>query len=360
MKRFIADARGNVAMIFGLTLVPVMGFAGAALDYSRAIALREELRAFADQTAITVARAANPGSASSILTDAEQILRGKLQEDIANVDMEGTWLDGAHYQVIINADLRSSLLAGVPGMPKTIAAEVITVVERIPPTYHVLPPDMSMLDPEAGDYNRIYMYCFDPLLAEEPDADPEEFRTQFTAIADNSSTTVYDTELPECGAGEHVSYMLRNVRGARTSPNAWDDPSREVYKYYTDTILDPNNRVLEHDVQGYRVRNGHTYEKIEMEGVGLIETVHCSSMEECKVETEGGVIPYPAKHRTPEQATASCEEGQYMYFGWEDRPVYPNGHPRHGQWTDADFDDIRLIVSCPEIIETDRMVRLVR
>ena len=49
-----------------------------------------------------------------------------------------------------------------------------------------------------------------------------------------------------------------------------------------------------------------------------------------------------------------------MYFGWEDRPVYPQGHPRHGQWTDADFDDIRLIVSCPEIIATDRTVRLVQ
>ena len=360
MKRFISDTRGNVAMIFGLTLVPIMGFAGAALDYSRATALREELRLFADQTALNVAHAGNPASAPAILANAEEKLRGKLRENLDDVRMQGSWLDGAHYQVTITADLRSSLLTGVPGMPKSIAAEVVTIVHRIPPTYRVLPPDMSMLDPEAGDYNRIYMYCYDPAKAAEPGADPDEFRTQFTAIADNSSTTVYDADLPECGAGEHVAYKLRNVRGARTSPNAWDDPSREVYFYYTDTLLDPNTRVLEHDVQGYRVRHGHTFEKIDMEGVGLLETVNCRNMEECKVETDGGVIPYPHRHRTPEQATAACEEGQYMYFGWEDRPVYPPGHPRHGQWTDADFDDIRLIVSCPEIIETDRTVRLVQ
>lgn len=360
MKRFTSDIRGNVAMIFGLAILPVMGFAGAALDYSRATALREELRAFADQTAISVARAGNPGSAPAILATAEQDLRGQLRENLEDIHMEGTWLDGARYELVLAADLRSSLLAGVPGMPKTIAVEVITVAHRTPPTYRVLPPDMSMLDPEAGDYNRIYMYCFDPIKAAEPGADPAEFRTQFTAIADNSSTTVYDIELPECGAGEHISYKLRNVRGARTNPNAWDDPSREVYFYYTDTVLDSNTRVLKHDVQGYRVHNGHTFQKIDMEGVGLIETVHCRNMEECKVETQGGVIPYPGSHRTPEQATAACEEGQYMYFGWEDRPVYPKGHPRYGQWTDADFDDIRLIVSCPEIIETDRVVRLVR
>lgn len=360
MKRFISDTRGNVAMIFGLTLVPIMGFAGAAFDYSRATAVREELRLFADQTALNVAQAGNPALAPAILATAEDDLRGKLRENLEDVRMQGTWLDGAHYRVTIAADLRSSLLGGVPGMPKTIAAEVITVVQRIPPTYRVMAPDMSMLDPEAGDYNRIYMYCYDPLRAAEPGADPDEFRTQFTAIADNSSTTVYDTELPECGAGEHVSYMLRNVRGARRSPNAWDDPSREVYNYFTDTVLDPNTRVLEHDVQGYRVRHGHTFEKIDMESVGLIETVHCRDLGECKVETQGGVIPHPAKGRAPEQATAACQEGQYLYFGWEDRPVYPQGHPRHGQWTDADFDDIRLIVSCPEIIETDRMVRLVQ
>ena len=121
-------------------------------------------------------------------------------------------------------------------------------------------------------------------------------------FADNSSTNgLLIPNFPNVVRVEHVSYMLRNVRGARTSPNAWDDPSREVYNYFTDTVLDPNTRVLEHDVQGYRVRHGHTFEKIDMERRGLIETVHCRDTEECKVETQGGVIPYPGKGRTPEQ-----------------------------------------------------------
>ena len=41
-----------------------------------------------------------------------------------------------------------------------------------------------------------------------------------------------------------------------------------------------------------------------------------------------------------------------MYFGWEDRP------PGFGS-SDRDYDDIRLIVSCPEIIQiADKQVRI--
>jgi Flp pilus assembly protein TadG len=34
-SRFGRDIRGNVAMMFGLALVPLVGMVGAAVDYSR-------------------------------------------------------------------------------------------------------------------------------------------------------------------------------------------------------------------------------------------------------------------------------------------------------------------------------------
>ncbi len=355
MKRFITDQSGNVALIFGLALLPLMGVTGAALDYSRTTDLREHLRSTSDQVAIAIAAADDPFTAPAILAQAETQLRSELSDQITDISVTGTWLDSANYEVRIQARLSTTLLAAVPGMPAFLTPGVRSVSNRIPPTWRVLPPDMSMLDPEAGDYNRIYMYCFDPSRADDED----KGRSNFVPIADNSTTTVYDADLPECGAGEFVSYKLRNVRGARTSPERWDDPTREVYKYFTDTIVNPNTRVLDHSIHGYRVRNGTNWEEIDMEGVGLIETVLCDNMDECKEEREGGVIPNPDSHRTPEEATAPCEEGKYMYFGWEDRPVYPDGHPRQNDWTDADFDDIRLIVSCPEIVTTGRVVRLV-
>ena len=355
MNHFISDQRGNVAVIFSLALLPLMGLTGAALDYSRTADLKEELRAASDQLAITVAAADNPFTAPLLLAAARENLRESLGDRVQDVSVTGSWIDSANYEVRIEASLRTALLAAVPAMPNPMRASVRSVSNRIPPTWRVLPPDMSMLDPEAGDYNRIYMYCFDPSRVHEED----KGRRDFVAIADNSSTTVFDADLPECGAGEFVSYKLRNVRGARQYPNRWDDPSREVYEYYTDTIVDPNTRVLEHNIHGYRVHNGSRWDAIDMEGVGLIETTLCRDMSECKERRHGGVIPNPTRNRTPEQATEACEEGQFMYFGWEDRPVYPKGHPRQNDWTDADFDDIRLIVSCPEIITTNRIVRLV-
>jgi Putative Flp pilus-assembly TadE/G-like len=35
-QRFRSDQRGNVAILFGLALIPVVGMVGAAVDYSRA------------------------------------------------------------------------------------------------------------------------------------------------------------------------------------------------------------------------------------------------------------------------------------------------------------------------------------
>ena len=124
MKRFISDTRGNVANDLRADPRSRHGICrGCGFDYSRATAVREELRLFADQTALNVAHAGNPSSAPAILAKAEDELRGKLRENLEDVQMQGRWLDGAHYQVKISADLRSSLLAGVPGMPKTIAAQ---------------------------------------------------------------------------------------------------------------------------------------------------------------------------------------------------------------------------------------------
>jgi Flp pilus assembly protein TadG len=59
-QRFRSDQRGNVAILFGLAVLPVVGMVGAAVDYSRANAVRASLQAAADAAALTAARDA-PG-----------------------------------------------------------------------------------------------------------------------------------------------------------------------------------------------------------------------------------------------------------------------------------------------------------
>src|SRR4051812_337745 len=55
-SRFIADQRGGVAPIFALALVPMIGLAGAAIDYSRAGAARTAMQATLDATALMIAK----------------------------------------------------------------------------------------------------------------------------------------------------------------------------------------------------------------------------------------------------------------------------------------------------------------
>ncbi len=75
MKRFWQDHHGNVASIFALTLIPVLGFAGTALDYSRANALKEQIRSVSDHVALAIAASESPGKAPEFLDGAKTALQ---------------------------------------------------------------------------------------------------------------------------------------------------------------------------------------------------------------------------------------------------------------------------------------------
>lgn len=55
-RSLACDSRGNVAVIFGLAVIPVFGLVGAAVDYSRANSARTALQAAADSTALMLSR----------------------------------------------------------------------------------------------------------------------------------------------------------------------------------------------------------------------------------------------------------------------------------------------------------------
>ena len=71
-SQFLADQHGGVAPIFALALVPMVGLAGAAIDYSRASAARTAMQATLDSAALMVAKDAQtiaPTQASSVATN---------------------------------------------------------------------------------------------------------------------------------------------------------------------------------------------------------------------------------------------------------------------------------------------------
>lgn len=57
-RRFAAETSANAAMIFGLSLAPILFLAGGAIDYERAVTVKSELRKAADTAALAAAREA--------------------------------------------------------------------------------------------------------------------------------------------------------------------------------------------------------------------------------------------------------------------------------------------------------------
>ena len=72
LPAFRADAGGNVAIIFALTLVPLFGLVGLAVDYNRAAGVRTSIQAAVDSTALMLSKEASSLSTADLQTKATQ------------------------------------------------------------------------------------------------------------------------------------------------------------------------------------------------------------------------------------------------------------------------------------------------
>jgi len=59
LARFPRDERANVAPIFAIAVIPILGLTGTAVDYSNANAARTALQAALDTTALILSKEAN-------------------------------------------------------------------------------------------------------------------------------------------------------------------------------------------------------------------------------------------------------------------------------------------------------------
>ncbi len=72
MRRFARNETGNIGLLFGLTLVPMVMFAGTAVDYSRASQARAQIQAAADSAALAVARRAPTMTDAQLTAEAQR------------------------------------------------------------------------------------------------------------------------------------------------------------------------------------------------------------------------------------------------------------------------------------------------
>lgn len=332
MRSFLANTGGNIAIMFGLTSAVVLAAAGMAIDYSRAVNVRSFVQAQADAAALSGVHLGKKGDTKRYLDFVRAATEQRYGKGawIDAIKVKGKWLSPTDFNVSVKGVVPVTLLSAVPGFPDAVPIAVEATARIGEPKYVYKAPKVTQLDPEAADYNRIAVYCFDPKQKDDPKT---LGRLQMTVIADNAGTK-YNYKMPECAEGQALSYRLTNVREARANPQLWDDPHVERYTYYTDTVIQDG-------VEKYGLDKP------------ILETVLCDRLGQCEGKGEGGIIP-EGKNRTPQQTTKACEPGKFLYYGWEDRP------PGSG-WTDQDYDDIRIVIQCPSVEQVgERTVRLVQ
>jgi len=76
LAAFRRNEGGNTLMLFGLSIIPVFGLAGAASDYSRAATARTEMQTAVDSTALMVAKEAQGLTAAQVTSKANTYFSG--------------------------------------------------------------------------------------------------------------------------------------------------------------------------------------------------------------------------------------------------------------------------------------------
>lgn len=406
---FPKNERGNIAMLFGLSLVPIVGAAGVAVDYSNASNTRTALQAEVDAAALEAAKAAvsvhtSPILASKPAAERQALIDAAIANALAarsaiastrsslednSLTLTGAWVDSLKTEYRVTAASNVKKYVRVPmsatQMPVSVTATAKLFVDAVTTT---TAPTITNPGYEAGDYNRIYAYCYnkdEPAVANR--------RSKMTLISSNgtdgdpgpaemSTNPVFKKiVMPKCDAdkGETLSWRLYNVRGQRKYKSKWptDSPAYNppdnytpatdkgnvtIYNHYSDTLIDPVT-----GAESYQFRGDAFgfYAPINM-----METFVCETEAQCTPGGAGSTIPSQSsapynmpKNRAPNVSNAKCEStpgaAKYMYIGWEDRPFLPktsspdystnNSH----QWTDSDYDDIRIVIKCPEKIITN-------
>lgn len=127
-----SDRGGNVAVIFSLALLPLLGAAGLAANYATLSSQRTKLQIAADAGALQAAkelRLAQMGSTNNVIsraTDYAQSTLAQSNPQLNNIAINATLLDSnSAVQVTITADYQPSLLKLFSSQHVTLAAKAV-------------------------------------------------------------------------------------------------------------------------------------------------------------------------------------------------------------------------------------------
>lgn len=385
LARLYAARGGASAAIFTLSMPIIAGGLALGVDFSLYNMVHNRMQLTVDGAALAAAAEIERGG--DVTATALQFAASQLPADYAGMtngaDVTLGIYDNANgFRPDNSSDANAVRVRGErsPGRSNGVGqlfsaifvddAKKISVeaIAARPVNVFYQPPESRTLDPEAGDFNEIYVYCFDTRGTGSADSR----RSQMTLVSNNmppasnivaisggvvTANPPTNPTWPRCTQeGQTLSIRLRNVRHAKAFPALWANPAavvggvqpgRPEHNYHTDTRIE--GWVEQFDLQGYNI----------------LETVRCDTAEQCTPGSGSSTIPTGRnRQNTRNRENRPCEPGKFMYFGFEDRPpgqAGANSNWLQPAWTDTDYDDIRIVMRCPNSGRLgDAFVRLVK
>src|SRR5262249_10252629 len=114
LNEFRSASGANVTVTFALATVPMIGFVGAAVDYSHANSVRSAMQAAADSTALMLSKEASKLTDSQIQTKGSDYFKALFARPEAtglNLNITYTKTDGSKVLVKASADVKTDFMA---------------------------------------------------------------------------------------------------------------------------------------------------------------------------------------------------------------------------------------------------------
>jgi Flp pilus assembly protein TadG len=116
--RFIRDRAGSIAPIVAGAAIPIVSLTGAAIDYSRANALKASLQSALDSTALALTRNASTNSPEQFSLDASAYFNGIFKRaDAQNLHVNAVYTNTNGPQIVITASAAvKTMFLNIPGI----------------------------------------------------------------------------------------------------------------------------------------------------------------------------------------------------------------------------------------------------
>jgi Flp pilus assembly protein TadG len=103
LAHFGGDRRGNVAVIFAVATIPLIGFVGASIDYSRANALRTKFQDALDSTSLMLAKEAANDTSTQLQSNAVSYFNALFNESaVSNVSITASYTTSGGSKVVVS------------------------------------------------------------------------------------------------------------------------------------------------------------------------------------------------------------------------------------------------------------------